>query len=93
MATWPAPERLPAQRLQRAAHPEEETEGEVGDDGEVDSHRGQLAVDDVAREDLCRGVGAVQADDVEGDGRADRPQHACVVELAPVCLSWRLCFS
>ena len=31
--------RLPAQRLQRAAHPEEEAEGEGGDDGEAQSRR------------------------------------------------------
>ena len=32
--------RLPAQRLQRAAHPKEEAEGEGGDDGEAQSrHR------------------------------------------------------
>ena len=65
---------LPAQGLQRAAHPEEEAEGEVGDDGQADGHRRQLAVADVAREDLRRRVGAVHAHDVEGDGRRDRPQ-------------------
>ena len=65
---------LAAERLERAAHAEEEAEGEVGDDGEADGAGGELQVAEAAGEELRGGVDAVEAEDVEGDGRRDKPQ-------------------
>lgn len=51
----------------------EEAKGEGGDDGEADGDSGELEVAEVADEDLGRGIRPVEAYDVEGDRRRDRP--------------------
>ncbi|KAL5994410.1 hypothetical protein ACLOJK_024460 [Asimina triloba] len=54
----------------------EESKGEVGDDRESDGDGREFEVADVADEDLRGGIGAVEAEDVEGDGSGDAPQLA-----------------
>jgi len=67
-------EGLAAERLERAAHAEEEAEGEGGEDGEADGGRRQREVAEVADEHLGDGADGVHAEHAHGDGQADAPE-------------------
>ncbi|WVZ91624.1 hypothetical protein U9M48_037770, partial [Paspalum notatum var. saurae] len=66
--------RLAAQRLERAAHAEQEAEREGGEDGEADGGGGQGQVAQVAHEHLGDGADGVGAHHAHRDGEADAPE-------------------